>query len=81
MRRSRRYGSMIAISVASATSVPPMMTSVRIGTPAASMSAPTAKQITSAVPMSGCFRSSTHEMPTTTSSGRSGARFASTSAA
>ena len=51
---------------ASAPKIPP---SSRIGVPAAMSSAPIAKQIVIAVPMSGCFSSSAHATPTTSSSG------------
>ena len=49
--------------------MPPISARLRIGVPAATSSAPIAKQITIVVPMSGCFISSAQAAPTTSSSG------------
>ena len=49
--------------------MPPISARLRIGVPAATSSAPIAKQITIVVPMSGCFMSSAQAAATTSSSG------------
>ncbi len=67
--RSRLYGSAIASTVARKISVPPISARLRIGVPAATSSAPMAKQITIVVPMSGCFMSRAQAAATTSSSG------------
>ena len=59
----------MARMVARKRSVPPIRARFRIGVPAAISSAPMAKQITIVVPMSGCFMTSAHAAPTTSSSG------------
>ena len=49
--------------------MPAIAPSLRIGVPAATSRAPIEKQMTIAVPMSGCFISSAQAAPTTSSSG------------
>ena len=58
-----------AMIVTRKTRTPAMIPRLRTGTPAATSSIPIAKQITRAVPMSGCLSSSAQAAPTTSSSG------------